>query len=457
MREVEKCEMLLSKLPQELENESQKIESCYCMGEMQLAKGNLVGAEEAFRAALELVRPHYRYFYGGVFPREDIQRKLDLIATIPRTPGLRVNWHGVEPTTWTYSKIEVGWGRAFHLDHLRRLCAWDPFAQEGVELAVMPETLCDFVPVDRDRVFVAFTSGIVALYQEGKDRPVWKRDLSLGYSSYLSASPLAITAADNEGMLHALDPASGATLWTRKVRPEPRRETFLESSRRFIRQRGSGVLIPAELQYSCRAVEWLDARTGAKRWSYRAGFWADELLLGDKLLILANDSGNICGVSVETGNAVWETQIAARSAFQPVWTALATDAKEKRIYFAGGDTVSALSSSTGDLIWSWQWKPRPEARIAPNMRQIGSQLCAAEDHLFFIVNWSAEAAQDDKRTDVVVLTNDGNLLLHETSPVYIPYPADRPLVKGMKVAFRKDTFWEVWDVENVAREAVVQP
>jgi len=457
MRDFGKCDMLLAGLLPKLEREYERIEAHYCMGELRLARGDVGGAEKAFQAALKLAGAYSNYSCGRIhFDQKSIQGKLEALATIPRVPGLQVNWHRMDRVLNGYS--ELACGRAFCLDPARWLCAWDPIRQEGAVLAVMPQALCDFIPLDRQRVFVAFTSGTVALYEEGKDRPIWRRSLSIGYNSYLSASPLAITVADDEGTLHALDPASGRTMWTRKVKAAPWPETYWKSARHLVQQWASGVVLPDKPDYGARAVECVDARTGETRWSCRPGFTIGEVAFCEELLFLAGSySGDLAAISLEGGAVAWQKRLDVAGAHDSDWTALAVESKGRRLYLAKGDTIWAMDSATGDVMWSWRWKPRLVAGDPNKKRLLRSWLCAAENAVFFVVNWEAKGERIKERTDVAFLTKDGKVLLHETSPLYTPYYAGDVFVQGMKLAVRKDVYWEVWDVRDILNRALPQP
>ena len=178
------------------------------------------------------------------------------------------------------------------------------------------------MPVARKGVFVAFTDGTSAMFVEGERHPVWRRPLSLSPHSYLSASPSAITAATQDGVLHVLDPASGETRWSRKAKTIPWHESWWWSIEGVIRQDNDVVFVPDRVDDKARRLRCFALTTGQELWSHRPGHCIHSLEIGAAMVILGSDAGAITAVSRQDGSTLWrrELQMAAinnpRTGFQ---------------------------------------------------------------------------------------------------------------------------------------------
>jgi hypothetical protein len=448
LENLEQCEAQIDMILLKLDEPVQKSEAHYYRGEAKIRRGAVAEGELDLQTALELLPPAHGY--DGV-SKETIQARLREVALIPRAAGLLIREHVMSWRVRTNSYTELIDGRSFFLDDLRNLVAWDPVRREGAVLAVIPQEVRDFMPLDQRRVFVATTDGTAALVQEGAEAPIWKRPLSLGFNSYLSASPTLITAADESGTLHALDARTGETRWSRAVQGSLWPKLWWQSHRSLIQQRGDLVLIPDRLA-SPITLTAVRATDGKEVWTHQSSFPFESMSIGDGLVFLAGRAGDLSAIALDDGATKWQKHLDAKAEYSRNELSIAQSLDCKQLYLAVKDQLWSLSASSGELLWDRKWIPR-EAAGKPGQRGIvWPKLCPTSDSLFCVVNWEAEGEYAD-RADVILLTQQGELLLHETSsfPQYKTHWAQDPIAQGKTLAFRKDSMWEVWEYRTPKR------
>ena len=325
-----------------------------------------------------------------------------------------------------------------------RLKAADPLSEEESIWATMSQSPRDLAPLDECRVFVALNDRTAALYEEGQKEPTWKRPFSLAPESYLSAGPDVITAAEDDGTLHAIDPATGKTRWTRKVLTSP---WTVQSSRHttLLRQADGVVLVP-DKRLKPTQLECIDAETGKNLWTVRGIDRLREVAVGQGLVVLGGPPGHVRALERGTGRPVFEVDLCPELKEKHDRVALALDSTGRHVYAAVRDRVWALDAATGHTLWQWTWQGRkatnpPRSNYSPRPR-----LYPVEDGLFALFNWS-EPRRDfppPEHVDVVRFTADGTVVLQETSPGLRGHLY--AFVAGNRLALSTGgSLWEVWE------------
>jgi hypothetical protein len=353
-------------------------------------------------------------------------------------------------------KIEspLAGGRAFGVDDARRLVAWDPFRAAGVTVAQLSQPERDFMPLDHSRVFVALDDGTAVLIEDGKDKPVWRRPFSLGINSFLAASPQVITAADEDGTLHALDPRTGDSLWSRKVRGGKWLDSRWQSHRGLIRPAGELLLVPNQPR-SPTSFEAVERASGETRWTHRSEFPIAKLACGPEAALLAGQAGELVLLSLADGSIRWKKRMEASVNYPDNELSVTFGVSSDRAFVGLKETLWALDAADGAVLWTWRWNPLPREGKLGGRGIIWPSLCPSNAGLYCVLNWETEGHYND-RADVILLDNNGKLVFHATSP-HPPYRtnlAHEPIVSDDAVAFRKDHRWEVWrfDENQAPRE-----
>ncbi|MHC4718307.1 MAG: outer membrane protein assembly factor BamB family protein, partial [Planctomycetota bacterium] len=440
---AEKC--LVQALPG---RDAVKTASLWCaLGEARLARVDGMGARKAFRAAIDSIGPkgYCMTFSDGSLSAYHVRMKLATAVSMMPLAGLSVGRHWMDAVPKTNGYAETAGERCFYLGDRGTLRSWDPFAGREEMSFAMPDVVRDFMPLDADRVFAAFQDGTAALYQRGRDGPVWRRELSLGFDSFLSASPRTVTACSEKGVLHVLNPTTGATMWTRNVRSKPWPRRWWRSRRGLAAQNARGVLVGDRADRPT-ALEWVELSTGRSRWTWRPDFRVGAVTLGEKRLIAAGRKGRVAAVSLATGQVVWRKHLAGKAAYAVRDLRLLADPASRRVYVALRETVVAMADGSGEVLWQWKWRPPPGAGTAapeplgPTLRTVGNCLC-------LVMNWRrADVDERRERTDVICLSPAGAVILHRTTPVYTSNWARAVVRTGSKLAFLKGMQWEVWDL-----------
>jgi hypothetical protein len=444
MKKFDRCEEIVRSVIDDLDA-AWAPSAYYFLGEVLVRRGRVGEGVEAFEEAAARIKPYHGYpGIRGSLDTRSVQRRLKTAMTIPRTPGLQINSHWMRPRIKIHSYMQVCAGQGHYLDETRYLRSWDPFRAEGVMVAQLPQDVRDFMPVDSGRCFVAFTDGTSAVYRAGANKPVWRRELSLGFNSYLSATSKAITAADEQGTIHVLDPDSGATRWTRRTQGAKWPKIWWQSHRGLVTQNASGILIPDQAKGPSRKLEWVKTDSGKTRWTYEAKSGVDAVSVGLDLAVLVNRTGTVSAVNLKNGHDVWRTKVAGRAGNPTNELAVAVGETGKHVVVATREKLWFLSSTDGRVLWDWSWKAKTDGD--PFKRMVFVRLMLAHDRIIFVVNWDARAEHTDERTDVVILDNKGRLLLHETGPVGIAYWAENLMLKNNVLCLRKASTWETWNI-----------
>ncbi len=437
----EACRLLLDVPLDEVKKEWQKVLVATYRGMALKGLGRFDEAQAALQWAVDHLDPTTGYSH---IHASDIRRRYWEVWWMPRRDDLRIRTVRLRGMGRTLGGSRLWGSRVFGVDAGFRLKAGDPLSEDGRTWTTMPQRCRDLAPLDERRVFVALKDRTAALYEEGKKEPTWKRPFSLAPESYVSAGPAVITAAEEDGTLHALDPTTGKTLWTRQVKTSPWTSDSSAPKRSLLRQADGVVLVPDQRQPT--QLECVDAATGKSLWTVRPDAELGQVAIGNDLVVLGSGSGRVTALKRDTGKPMFEVTLCPRFRRADYRMALGLDPAGRRIYAAVDGTVWALDAASGRTLWQWTWQvrkaidpPKPSHRPTP-------RLYPAEDGLFALFNWS-EPHRDfppPDHTDVVRFAADGTVVLHETSP-HLRRHLDA-FVAGNRLAIcRGATQWEVWE------------
>ncbi|MFO8012438.1 MAG: PQQ-binding-like beta-propeller repeat protein, partial [Phycisphaerae bacterium] len=366
------------------------------------------------------------------------------ICWMPRRDDLRIHTVFFWRPDGAGGRVMRAGDRVFAVDPGFRLKTAKPLTGDEAVWTTLPQSPRDLAPLDAHRVFVALNDRTAALYEEGKDQPLWRRRFSLGRESYVSAGPEVITAAEEDGTLHALDPATGRTRWTRQV--ETRRwtsETGL-ANRTVLRQAGGVVLVPDRRRPT--QLECVDAATGRHLWSVRTDAQFGQVALGDNLVLLGSESGHVTAMHPRTGATVFDVAVCPAFEWAEHYMRLAVGPAGRQVYAAIGRNVWALDAASGKVLWQWTWQAPKRIEPLPRSYRPAPRLYPVEDGLFGLFNWEEGTAvpPHKRHVDVVRFAADGEVRVHETSP----------RMHGHLVAFATGrhlailnglTHWEIWE------------
>jgi len=437
----ETCHRLLDVPEDEIKEKSHKVVVATFRGMALKGLGRFDEAQVILQWAVDHTKLSTMY---GRFSGGDIRRQFWEVWWMPRRDDLRIRTvylHGMEDTLGGQRL----WGsRVFGADADFRLKAADPLSEDGRTWTTMPQSPRDFAALDPHRVFVALRDRTAALFEEGKEQPAWRRPFSLAPESYLSAGPAVITAAEEDGTLHALDPATGKTLWTRKVKTSPWTSDSSAPKRSLLRQAGGVVLVPDQRQPT--QLECVDAATGKSLWTVRPDAELGQVAVGNDLVVLGSGSGRVTALKRDTGNPMFEVTLCPRFRRADYRMALGLDPAGRRIYAAVDGTVWALDAASGRTLWQWTWQVRKAMAPPAPSRNPTPRLYPVEDGLFALITWSEQTPAWPSASHVVVVrfAADGTVLLHETSPGAGGH--QDAFVAGNRLAIlRRSCEWEVWE------------
>ncbi|WP_217167195.1 serine/threonine-protein kinase [Streptomyces sp. AC512_CC834] len=165
------------------------------------------------------------------------------------------------------------------------------------------------------------------------------------------------------GLVFALDPADGGTLWRHEVAKGTRSEPPVLSG---------GLVQPALDRIG--ALEALDPDTGARVWQQDAAQY-DGVRCAGGMLLLTRADGTVSGVDSASGETAWSHRIAGQSV--PYFSTFAGDASAYATSPAGDGSrteVTAVDPATGDVRWSKE--------LAGALTPVG----AADGSVYFVVD-----------------------------------------------------------------------
>jgi len=446
----EACHRLLDVPEDEIKEKWQKVLVATYRGLALKGLGRFDEAQAALQWAVDHLDPHTGY---GRITASDIRRRYWEAWWTPRRDDLRIRTVHFWQPHGTCGNTRRAGRRAFGADAGFRLKAADPLSEDECTWTTMPQLPRDFDALDERRVFVALRDRTAALFEEGKEQPAWSRPFSLAPELYLSAGPAVITAAEEDGTLHALDPATGKTLWTRQVKTSPWTSDSSAPKRSLLRQAGGVVLVPDQRQPT--QLECVNASTGKSLWTVRPDAELGQVAVGNDLVVLGSGSGRVTALKRDTGKPMFEVSLCPRFRRADYRMALGLDPAGRRIYAAVDGTVWALDAASGRTLWQWTWQVRKAMAPPAPSRNPTPRLYPVEDGLFALFNWS-EPHRDfppPDHVDVVRFTADGTVALHETSPRLRGHLD--AFIAGHRLAILGGTTqWEVWEFLPAAPQHV---
>ena len=438
----EDCIHLLDVPEAELKDERLKV-AAYAYRGMALA--GLRKFDEA-QAELKWAVDHAKSSenYDGLLT-DQIHRRYAEVWWMPRRDDVRLRTVFLRDMEATSGDPRQCGRRIFGVDFGFRLKAGDPLSEEERVWATMSQEPRDFAPLDERRVFLALKDRTAVLYEEGRDQPVWSRPFALAPESYLSAGPAVITAAEEDGTLHAIEPATGKTLWTRKVKTSP--WTVQSSCKTTLLRQADGVVLVPDKRLTPTQLECVDAATGKSLWTARGTERLSEVAVGQGLVVLGGPPGHVRAIERGTGRQVFEADLCPELKEKYDRVALALDPAGRHVYAAVRDRVWALDAATGRTLWQWTWRARKAMYPPVRPYYLVPRLYPVDNGLFALIHWSEQNSKDGPsldHSDVVRFADDGAVSLHETSPR--DRSAFDAVVDGNRLALRFGAgYWEVWE------------
>lgn len=160
------------------------------------------------------------------------------------------------------------------------------------------------VKVDGGRVFLADRRGSVAALNSQDGEPYWRVNLGESLSGGPGVGENHLFVATREAELVALDKKTGAEKWRQRIRSEMLATPAVAGNQLVVQTIDGSISV-------------YDADTGKKVWTYARTIpkltlrgTSAPLVIGDKVLAGFAD-GRLVGLSLATGELLWETTIAA--------------------------------------------------------------------------------------------------------------------------------------------------
>lgn len=157
------------------------------------------------------------------------------------------------------------------------------------------------------------------------------------------AGDVILTGGD-QGVMYALDPATGAVKWSHRVGTEPDRIRLARVGPTVYAVSAGGT------------VHALEALSGDLRWKSRVGNVNAHPVVAGEVLHVGDNEGATYAISTRTGKLLWTFRV-KRNQVSHMWSAAAADGL---LCLAGADgRLYGLDTTTGTVRWS-----RPLARGA---------------------------------------------------------------------------------------------
>jgi HEAT repeat protein len=455
--------------------------SAHCsLGEWHSQRGDPASAKRHWEAALALMKPNTAYGWSARTP-EQVQRSLGQLSDSPQLAGAMIELQRMPSMIEINEDVVLADRCAFYLDPSRRLRRWDLRNRSEGTFGVMPNPVRQVAPLDRQHVLVLFKDGTSWMYREGERKPLWEGPDRIPHFSHLTLSKDVISIADESGVLYALHPRDGTTLWKgschvrNDAAPPPQdaqpadddNDPFAgglllvpitgyrhPTSSRFVRQVGPLLLLP-EKAIDPRRFRCLNLKDGSQQSQFEVGFDVISMAADGDLAILAGAGGQVAAVSLREGKVRWETKIESLSLKSEHQLNTAWMAAGKVAYVSAEDRLFALDAQSGRIRWSWTWTPAGNRPRTARGSGPYSRMIPLADRLIWTVDWDSGRSPGGgpaHHTDVVVLASTGKRLLHQTSPqsaarMSVASPYSVVIDKALFVRF--DQIWESWPIPPV--------
>lgn len=152
----------------------------------------------------------------------------------------------------------------------------------------------------------------------------------------VSAGDVILTGGD-QGVMYALDPATGAVKWSHRVGTEPDRIRLARVGPTVYAVSAGGT------------VHALEALSGDLRWKSRVGSVNAHPVVAGEVLHVGDNEGATYAISTRTGKLLWTFRV-KRNQVSHMWSAAAADGL---LCLAGADgRLYGLDTTTGTVRWS---------------------------------------------------------------------------------------------------------
>lgn len=266
------------------------------------------------------MRPHFHFVWDAPLPSEDAQRWLSENA--PSTPTVSPETAEAEPFVIT----EADWPRYCGRNGDRRIeepqCSFDWKSNPPKEIWRRPvgDAWSSFA-VAGNRLYTQeqrAAQECVVCYAADSGEELWRHEDTARYETAQGATgPRAtptvaedgVFALGANGILNALNPVTGASIWQRNICTDAGSEMIewgMSGSPLLYEQ----TLIVDAGGYQGRAVIAYDRKSGEIRWSttsHQAGYASPRLeRIGDVLQLLIFHGDGMAGLNPATGKLLWE-------------------------------------------------------------------------------------------------------------------------------------------------------
>ncbi|MBN8219241.1 MAG: PQQ-binding-like beta-propeller repeat protein [Spirochaetes bacterium] len=255
--------------------------------------------------------------------------------------GERVFLSGADASSREVYCFDAGSGK---LRWQRAVASSAPTPKVSDDTGFAAPTVC----VDGERVFAVFATGdVVAFDFEGKE--IWKRHFDVGANHYgYASSPIfwkylfLQVDVDTGGALHALDPQTGKTVWTKTRRVDTSWASpvvVADAGREWVVCAASPNLIA------------YDIATGAETLSVAclAGEVAPSAAYAMGVLVSAMEYGSLTAIPLATGKKAWSSEDDLPSTSSP----LATPSFVFTVNANG--IANAYELAGGKKLWNHEW------------------------------------------------------------------------------------------------------
>ncbi len=219
-----------------------------------------------------------------------------------------------------------------------------------------------------DRIFIATDQGLSA-HSRDNGKALWDYRIAGGAGE---SSPLPvggrIIVAGYDGMIHAVDAATGEQAWTHDIAtdapPAPpgfdqKRAVIGDNKARPMTAASDGTTVFLPIFDQSRVVA-VDAATGQRRWSFAAKGWthAEPTVAGDDVFVTSQDKNLYC-LEKATGRPRWS--------FATRWRCESGVAvRDGAAYFGSCDGFFyRVDAKTGQAAWSFETPKGPDGKHSP--------------------------------------------------------------------------------------------
>ena len=205
------------------------------------------------------------------------------------------------------------------------------------------------VEVRDGRVLAADRDGLVEALDAATGKTLWKVETKLPLSAGPGAGDEVVVLGTSDGELVGLDPASGAEIWRQRASSE-----VLAVPRVW-----GGTVIARSIDGTLMALE---ADSGERRWVYQLPVPTLTLrgssapVIDSGLVIGGFASGKLAALDIDSGRLVWETSVTAPSGRSELERMVDIDADPvlyDGVLYVGtyqGD-LAAVGEATGGVLW----------------------------------------------------------------------------------------------------------